>query len=248
MNIPGSIVPISALATIANSRDSSEPVIDFTAQRSLSLWLKWKKLSSSEDSMPMVFKLLWNDLAASALVGSKGVLGARNEEPDQAARMELIPTVHKIKYHWAFGIPASILVLVISLIFLAVTAMAVVGRSSLDLLRHRLKQVAVGRLLTSVFHPDSSSLIMPPSAWSKENGDKEIHMAGACPLPGGPPPTIVNPESQFFNAPPQQSYQEQCYPPQPFNQPQPPPSQWRGSPVSAADEVHELKYFPKQNS
>ncbi|EXK29547.1 hypothetical protein FOXG_11880 [Fusarium oxysporum f. sp. lycopersici 4287] len=216
MNIPGSIVPISALATIVNSRDSSEPVIDFTAQRSMSLWLKWKRLSSSEDSMPMVFKLLWNDLAASALVGSKGVLGARNEDPDQAARVEVIPSVRKIKYHWVFGIPAFILILVIGLITIGVTAMAVVGKSSPDLLRHRLKQVSIGRLLTSVFHTDSSSLIMSPSAWSKDNGNKHIDMAGACPIPGGPPVTIVNHQSQPFNAPPEQFYQAQGYPLQAF--------------------------------
>nr|CEG04360.1 unnamed protein product [Fusarium clavum] len=245
MNIPGSIVPISALATITNSRDSSEPIIDFTAQRSMSLWLKWKKFSSSEDSMSMVFKLLWNDLAASALVGSKGVLGTRNEEPDQAAQVNLIPTVRKIKYHWAFGIPAFIVVLVIGLIFLGVTAMAMAGKSSLDHLRHRLKQVAVGRLLTSVFHTDSSSLIMPPSAWSKENGNKQIDMAGACPLPGGPPPTIVNPQSQPFNAPPQQLYHAQGYQAQPFAPPQQPPGQWRGSPVDTANEVYQLKQFSK---
>jgi hypothetical protein len=239
MNLPGSIVPISALSTIANNRDSTEPVIDFTAQRSMSLWLKWKELSASEDSMPLVFKLLWNDLAASALVGSKGVLGARNQEPDQAARVRLIPTVHKVKYQWAFSIPAFILVLLVGLISVGVLGAAVIGKSSLDLLRHRLKQVAVGRLLTTVFHPDSSSLIMSPSAWSDANGEKQLDMAGGCPLPGGPPPTIVNPALQQFNAPPQHFYQAQPYPPQQ------PPSQWRGSPVSASDEVHELKSFPK---
>ncbi|PNP58185.1 hypothetical protein FNYG_15175 [Fusarium nygamai] len=216
MNIPGSIVPISALATIANSRDSSEPVIDFTAQRSMSLWLKWKRLSSSEDSMPMVFKLLWNDLAASALVGSKGVLGARNEEPDQAARVQVIPSVRKIKYHWVFGIPAFILIFAIGLITIGVAAMAVVGKSSLGLLRHRLRQVSIGRLLTSVFHTDSSSLIMSPPAWSKANGNKQIDMAGACPLPGGPPVTIVNYQSQPSNAPHKQLYQAQGYPLQPL--------------------------------
>ncbi|KAM5350529.1 hypothetical protein ACJ41O_007034 [Fusarium nematophilum] len=259
MNLPGSIVPIGALRTIALSATlTSEPVVDFTAQRSMSLWLKWKELSASEESISKVIKLLWNDLAASALVGSKGTLGARNEEADEAARVRVVPTVHRVKYRWVFGIPAFMVVVCMGFIFLMVVGAVATGRGSLDLLRHRLKQVAVGRILTTIFHPESSSFIMSPADWSRSNGDKQIDMSGGRPIPsapGGPPPHQIftpvpqfspqfSPPPQHFSPPPQQFYQAQPYPPQPYQQPQPPPPQWRGSPVSP-DEVHELTYFPE---
>ncbi|KAF4466271.1 hypothetical protein FALBO_6867 [Fusarium albosuccineum] len=248
MNLPGSIVPISALHTIVNNRDTTEPVIDVAAQGSMSLWLKWKRLSASEDSVPMIVKLLWNDLAASALVGSKGVLGARNEEPAQAASVRVVPTVHRIKYRWVFGIPAFIVIVCMGLILLMVAGSAVAGKSGFDLLRHRLKQVAVGRVLTTIFHPDSSSFIMSPADWSRANGEKHIDMAGGRPAPsalGGPTLAVVTPVPPQFSPPPlQQFYQAQAFPPQPYGQQQPPPL-WRGSPVTP-DETHELTYFPER--
>ncbi|KAI8724032.1 hypothetical protein NCS52_00260100 [Fusarium sp. LHS14.1] len=255
MNLPGSIVPISALHTIFNSGSDTDPIIDFTARQSMSLWLKWKELSASAETAPKIYKLLWNDLAASALVGTKGTLGALNEEPDQAARLRVIPTVHRVKYRWMFGIPAFVVIVFMALIFLAVAGSAVTGKSSFGLVRHRLKQVAVGRVLTTIFHPDSSSFIMSPGDWSRANGEKQIDMTGGRPAPaasGGPPPTVTNPVPAQFNVPPQfsapQQYQPvQPYSPQPYPPQQPPPPQWRGSPATP-DEVYELTYFPERKA
>ncbi|KAF7553395.1 hypothetical protein G7Z17_g3631 [Cylindrodendrum hubeiense] len=114
-NLPGAILPVTAYETMRLYASSSWTGIDYTAQGSLSLWMRWKELSSSAESASKIIQLLWTDIAASALVGSKGVLGSYNMEPDHAADVKIRPTVHRIKYHWAFGIPAFIVLLCICL-------------------------------------------------------------------------------------------------------------------------------------
>ncbi|KAH6961737.1 hypothetical protein BKA56DRAFT_647759 [Ilyonectria sp. MPI-CAGE-AT-0026] len=150
MNLPGSIVPIGAMHTIATF---SSPM------PTLSLWMKWKQLSGSSDTVSGIIKLLWTDLASSAIVGTKGVLGAGNDAPDDAASINVLPMVHRVKYHWAFGIPAFVVLLCMGIIFLLTAA--------LD---------ALGRVLTTIFHPDSSNFVMSPTNWSKNNAGKQMEM------------------------------------------------------------------------
>ncbi|KAF7557985.1 hypothetical protein G7Z17_g225 [Cylindrodendrum hubeiense] len=188
MNTPGSIVPIGAMQTIAtysSSMDFTVLPFDFTAKNSLSLWMKWKTLSSSADTVSSIMKLLWTDMASSAIVGTKGVLGAGNDDPDDAASINVLPVVHRVKYRWAFGIPAFMVLLCMGIIFLLTAASVVTGQSSVSALGHRLKQVAAGRVLTTIFHPDSSNFVMSPSNWSKINGGKVMEMTHGHAKKGG---------------------------------------------------------------
>ncbi|CAM1505694.1 Fc.00g113310.m01.CDS01 [Cosmosporella sp. VM-42] len=183
MNLPGSIMPTAAMQTIFTSSGNPSPFLDFTAKNTMSLWLKWRELSGSAGNVSTIIKLLWTDLAASAVVGSKGVLGARNAYPDEAAGIQVLPTVHRVKYRWAFGIPAFIVALVMLIILLAVVISVVTGQSSTGLLSHRLKQVSLGRVLTTLFYPESSSFTMSPADWSKANAEKQLDLGAGPPLP-----------------------------------------------------------------
>ncbi|KAH7176141.1 hypothetical protein EDB81DRAFT_633863 [Dactylonectria macrodidyma] len=181
MNLPGSIVPTGAMHTISafsSAMDASAVPFDFTAQNSLSLWIKWKELSRSEDTVSKIIKLLWTDLASSAIVGTKGVLGHGNNEPDNAVPIQLFPMVHKVKYHWTFGIPAFLVLFCMAIILILAVVYAVMGQSNIDILGQRLKQVAAGRLLTTVFHPESSNFTMSAKHWSKANAGKQMVMTG----------------------------------------------------------------------
>ncbi|KAH7007220.1 hypothetical protein EDB80DRAFT_880727 [Ilyonectria destructans] len=130
-NLPGAILPVAAYKTIRLNAGSIWTGIDYTAGGSMSLWMRWKELSKSATTMPKIVQFLWTDIAASALVGSKGVLGSRNMEPDQAATINIHPTVHRVKYHWPFAIPAFIVVLLIGLVFVVVVLSVVFGNASL---------------------------------------------------------------------------------------------------------------------
>lgn len=182
-NLPGAILPVAAYKTIRLNAGLIWTGIDYTAEGSMSLRMRWKELSKSATTMPKIIQFLWTDIAASALVGSKGVLGSRNMEPDQAATINIHPTVHRVKYHWPFAIPAFIVALLIGPVFVVVVLSVVFGNASLGGMKQNLKQISVGRILTSVFHPESSDLAMEPVVWSKGNGSRLIDMSGGHPRP-----------------------------------------------------------------
>lgn len=93
--------------------------------------------------------------------------------------------VHRVKYHWAFGIHAFAVLLCMGIIFLLTAASIVTGQSSLDALGPRLKQVAAGRVLTTIFHPDPSNFVMSPTDWSKINAGKQMEMTNGHAKKGG---------------------------------------------------------------
>lgn len=216
-NLPGSIVPIAAMTTIAtNSKSTSgSTTFDFSGKDSMSLWLKWGQLSQSAEQISSIIELLWTDLASSAVVGTKGILGSRNAHPDEAARIGVRQTVHKVKYRWAFGIPAFIVALIMCLIFLAVIVSAVLGQSSIAAMTHRLKQVSLGRAITTVLSPQTSSFLQSPKEWGEMNAEKVLDL-GTGSLPSG-----REVEQQVQQVPAGSNGHYSAVPPQPAYSPQP---------------------------
>lgn len=185
MNLPGAIAPLAALAAVRKDLlSTSGEVVDYSAQNRLGLWLRWRELTASAEDVPQVFKLMWTDLAASAMTGSKGVLGAGNAERDSAANIQILPVVHRVKYHLLFGIPAFILALVLLLIGAVVLFALIFGKSSLKVVDHRLKQTSVGRVVTTLRHPEASDFTMSSRQWTEENAERPLDMSWTTAVPG----------------------------------------------------------------
>ncbi|KAF4460743.1 hypothetical protein FALBO_12474 [Fusarium albosuccineum] len=175
-NLPASIAPIGAFFTIFSSVDNSLSPNDVVGKSSMSLWLKWRELSKSADSASTILKLLWTDFVASAVVGTKGVLGARNAQPEDAAEVSVVPLEHRIRYRWVYGIPAFLLLACMALIAGLAALSLLAGRSNLDKMRYRLKQTSLGRVLTTLVGPQSSNFVMSTGDWSKNNASKNIDL------------------------------------------------------------------------
>lgn len=249
-NIPASIFPAAALNTVSTLQTLSTSSYDFLGENSLSLWLKWAELSKSVDTVGDTIKLMWTDLAASAVVGTKGALGSYNQESDQAARIRVLPTVHRVKYRWAFGIPAFIVALILAIIALVVLVSTVTGQSSLAVMRQRLKHVALGRALTTIFYANTSNYRMTPGEWSRANGEKEVDVTSGHPMPvtRADAPMVVNnpvPVPQQYAAVPQQPPVQQVSHQEYVQQPQ----QWRGVPDAISpQDANGVTYFPERKS
>ncbi|RSL81766.1 hypothetical protein CEP52_017127 [Fusarium oligoseptatum] len=175
-NLPASIAPIGAFFTIFESISNSLSPNDVVGKSSMSLWLKWRELSKSAHSASTIMKLLWTDFVASAVVGTKGVLGAGNAQPEDAADVSVIPLEHRIRYRWVYGIPAFLLLACMALIAGLAAFLRLAGRSNLDKMHYRLKQTSLGRALTTLVDPQSSNFVMSAGDWSKKNASKDIDL------------------------------------------------------------------------
>jgi hypothetical protein len=181
-NMPASDFPIAAMNTVFGANDgrgvsdSSWP-FDLVGRASMSIFTRWQNLSQNAAGAGKIVNLMWTDLAASAVVGTKGVLGHGNQGVANDTSTVLIrPYSHRIKYHLAFGIPAFILIILLGFATIFALVAAIFSWSSIAKVRLRLQQLSVGRVLTILLYPGYSTLTMPARDWSKGSGGKSIDL------------------------------------------------------------------------
>ncbi|KAF4895441.1 hypothetical protein CGCF415_v011940 [Colletotrichum fructicola] len=182
-NLPGSNFALSIMELLFTDSgfdgalDEGWP-FDLAGVSNIPIFERWQSLSSDADRVSDIIKLLWTDLAASAVVGTKGTLGPGNNKADEAARIHVNPFGRRIKYHVLFGIPAFILLLVMLSILLLLVVTTVFRTSTIGLLRHRLQQLTVGRVFTTFLFQNDSNMYMSSKEWSRANGRKTIYLGG----------------------------------------------------------------------
>ncbi|WQF90434.1 hypothetical protein CDEST_15448 [Colletotrichum destructivum] len=188
-NLPGSNFPLKAMNALFDS-DSDEGVFssswpfDLRGAANMPVFKRWQALSNDSERIADIIKLVWTDIAASAVVGTKGTLGPGNiAAADKAVTIFIKPTGKRIKYRWVFGIPAFVLLLVMLVVTSAVLLCTAVRASSIAVLRRRLQQLTVGRILTTFLYPEDSNLFMSSKEWSHSNGHKAVSL-GTAPRKG----------------------------------------------------------------
>ncbi|KAK4096168.1 hypothetical protein N658DRAFT_459157 [Parathielavia hyrcaniae] len=195
-NLPGADFPFAAANTIFQSggvgrgiSDEAWP-FDLAGRSDMAVFTRWQRLcESGGEGAARMINLLWTDLAASAVVGTKGIStgtaqgegGGREERggdtPPNIITIHIRPAVRRTRYHFAYGIPAFVLLAVL----LALTAGSVCAWlarvSSLDRVRRRIHQLSVGRIFTIVLYPGESDFGMSPKQWSLLSAGKTVRFA-----------------------------------------------------------------------
>ena len=161
--------------TVPAVEGSSRPFTEYSGYSSVALFQRWQNLSKTTTGAATIVNLIWTDMAAPAVVGTKGVLGHGNAGlPNETVTMTVSKTVRKIKYHYLFAIPAIILAVVLVVITLLALLSSITRRSTLQTMRERLNQSSVGRLYTWSHWPVESPLTIPSKEWSQNLGTRGI--------------------------------------------------------------------------
>ncbi|KAF6835364.1 hypothetical protein CMUS01_05815 [Colletotrichum musicola] len=185
-NLAGSDFPSEVMRTLFASGLATgvlgvEWPFDLAGAASMTILRRWQTLARDPRSAADIIKLLWTDVAASAVVGTKGALGPGNAgAADEAVPIEIRPYGRRIKYRYAFGLPAFLLLLVMGCVAGVLIVSAVLGSSTVGVLRRRMRELTVGRVLTTFLYPESGDMSMTSAAWSRANGDKAVRL-GAVP-------------------------------------------------------------------
>ena len=117
------------------------------------------------------------NIAASAVVGTRGVLGEVNSGINPAGPIPVRPIGNRITYDVRYGIPAALLLSWLGVIVVAAVCCSTCcggGRTGFAELRRRIQQVSVGRVFTTFLHPEESTLTMSAKQWAQENGKRPI--------------------------------------------------------------------------
>jgi hypothetical protein len=169
-NLPASNFAKMAMDQVFALGGGSWP-FDLRGLSSMAIFTRWQSLSPNTTEAANILKLMWTDIAASAVVGTKGALGyLNNGGKDEAVAINIRPIGRQITYKLLYGIPAFLLLLCIATIWLIMLIAMCFGKASIDRLRRRMYQLSPGRIYTTYLFPQFSSLTMLSKEWREKNG------------------------------------------------------------------------------
>ncbi|RJE25969.1 hypothetical protein PHISCL_01654 [Aspergillus sclerotialis] len=169
-NLPGVHFHLDALSS--TYKISSGPSdMDYTGKSSLALFQKWQTYTRDAESAKNVPNLVWTDLAANSVLGTRGMHTQSKDNSIQkraeSDKDNLYPvtTYHqRIRYHLPYAIPA-IIVLVLTAVILLFTLLSCLRRSGINKMDRFLKKTSQARILTARLYGTSS-----PSEYDKVRG------------------------------------------------------------------------------
>ncbi|KAG0637153.1 hypothetical protein HOY80DRAFT_1085658 [Tuber brumale] len=135
-----------------------------------------------QDSAPLIPNLIWTNIAANSLVGTKSVFSAYSVgegDKNPTDGMLAVDTYGKIiTYDLLFAIPGlTILEMWVTSLFIALL-MLVASRVSLAVVRELVNHASTGRLVTNLLYPKTCEQSAPTKAWVRDTGKKKIGIVG----------------------------------------------------------------------
>ncbi|KAE9371865.1 hypothetical protein N431DRAFT_377905 [Stipitochalara longipes BDJ] len=186
-NMPGSEAFLGAMQAPYTVSSTSPGVsgTDYTGINDISMWVRWQDLSKSAEGIQTIPNLIWADTAASAVVGTKGVLGPGNTGSENVMPILITPTVRQVKYHWPYAIPALVVALALLLITIVALFTLITGHNSIVTLREHLQRLSPGRIFTTLLLQEHKSMKMSSKEWARESGNTTIDLSGEYPTVDG---------------------------------------------------------------
>lgn len=164
------------------------------------MYAKWYSLSRGATSAAQIINLIWTDMAANAVVGTRGWLTPENAmpnfdvsgnsthhgpEPLHSAQSPVTRYEKRIRYHIVYAIPAMIVGVFIITVTIATAIFSVRGRVKIAKMRRYLNATSPGRLITSFLYQDSPSsplLMASASVWISAMGSRDVILGTKQPL------------------------------------------------------------------
>lgn len=193
-NMPGTQFHLEALSSTYQISYGSVD-IDYTGKSSLALFRKWQNYTRDPESAKNVPNLIWTDLAANSVLGTRGMHTQRTDNSIQkraeSDKDDLYPvtTYHqRIRYRLPYAIPA-IIVLLLTAVILFFTLLSCLRRSGINKMDRFLKKTSQARLLTARLYGTSTppeydmarGMEVSPSsaqkAWRDTIGRKQITLS-----------------------------------------------------------------------
>ncbi|KIX09482.1 uncharacterized protein Z518_00562 [Rhinocladiella mackenziei CBS 650.93] len=206
-NMPGLTFPIDALASLYNGDafDTYNSFGWYSGKSSFSMFALWQKLATRGETARIV-NLIFADLAANGLVGTKSWLPSPNTIPGTDGKVQKrqsssggggdtaqVPVVvysRQIKYNWVYGVPAYIGIFFTAVIGLATLIFLCLGRTSLSKMKAYLHATSSGRILAAFLYPGESEPQAPTRSWVRGAGGKKIRIGKPNWIPHATQPTL----------------------------------------------------------
>jgi hypothetical protein len=184
--MPGSTFASGSLYTVYNefdgdSGEDSKNKTDYSGANNFGLYAKWQTLSRTPLTAAKIINLVWTDIAASTVVGTKSSLGSRSQSSGPV-QIYVRPIVTRIRYRWVFAIPSFIVLALCVCIAIIALVTFLFHRHNFAKLSMHIHQTSVGQIITTFVYPEGSRLDTPRKVWNKNVGKNVLDLGGANPL------------------------------------------------------------------
>jgi len=204
-NLPGVDFYNGALSTIYDLDLPPIGLADYTGQTNLAMYAKWQTLSTTSGGAATIMNLVWTDIAANAVLGTRSWLpsppltdlqkrqSSQSSSSSQVAHVLVNVYSKQVRYHWLFAIPAGLALLVTVVISVATIALSALSHAGTHSMRRYLYALSPGRILASFVYPNECDPQAPTKVWARSVGAKKIA------LPREGMPTAKDPVSHPLN-------------------------------------------------
>ena len=224
--IPGSTSPTAALSAMYELDSSSTLGFDYSGASSLPLFQKWQRLSKDPAGVAQMLNLVWADVAANSMMGTRGYGTGKNvtvsgnvdklqrrQSNNDAQQTVMVPVKlfeKKVQYHWLYAIPAFMALALFGTV-LAASCCCAVFRGGPKRTRYYLNHLSAGRLMGEQRFPGTVDKQVPTNEWIRAVGKRTISLKdgwgygrnAVSPAAGGTPSTYAGGEqsqSGYFKA------------------------------------------------
>lgn len=158
----------------------------YTGLNDLALYNQWLELSKSTAGVEQMLKLMWTDMAANTVVGTRGwhsTLSSRNGEglskrDSGEANVPVVLWSHSIEYRLAYAIPGFILLVLCIALGVWSIWLLVLRRIGLKQMRTYLARTSAGRILGHALHEDQGNILASTDAWLQQIGLRKATLPG----------------------------------------------------------------------
>ncbi|KAK2801990.1 hypothetical protein FQN50_007548 [Emmonsiellopsis sp. PD_5] len=196
-NLPGISFHMGAFSTayqISNSMPTG--VSDYSGATNIAMYAKWQELSDTASSAARIINLVWTDVAANAVVGTKSWFGPRKQNdlakrddhggsprPKEGDLVEVPVTVfnRRVKYDLKFAIPAFVALLLAIIVAALSCVLCIFGRARPSRVRKYIFHTAPGRIIASYAYPGQVSQQASSKMWDRAVGSKRIAVGDLAP-------------------------------------------------------------------
>lgn len=200
----GQYVPAASFATraLAGMYGGSAGITrdfetDYTGLKDFSMYRRWFDLSKNPKDAAKILNLIWTDIAANAVLGTRGWASTASfpVQGHDSAEQKLVPVTmyqRHLRYKLIYGIPAFLLAATLVVMCLGGTVLFVLRKTSIGQMRWWLNQTSLGRNLTSLIYAETSSQQTTAVAWKTRDGLKNVTFTPKRPYEG--PMETVSPD------------------------------------------------------
>ncbi|KAK5094987.1 hypothetical protein LTS08_008383 [Lithohypha guttulata] len=154
----------------------------------------WTALSRNSTGVEKMLRLIWVDIAANYLVGTKGHHTTKHRQPvsysanskrqasgrqSGQATFPVHVLEHHIRYHWVYAIPALVCVSIVVAILLFAFVSMMCGRGTITRLKYYLYAITSGRIMAAFVYPNEGGMDhrqAETNIWIQEVGHKPVQI------------------------------------------------------------------------